>query len=316
MNETSEREERTMPPAGSQDGKAVRTLAENRSDEQGERCGEGDGVSGALREDPHAVRPPLLCLRDAVVRRAGKHILEVPSFRLEEGESMALLGPNGAGKSTFISLITREVFPLHRDVPPVLFRGKARATLQEVRSCLGIVSASMQDQITVHVPAVEIVVGGLFGTLGLPRQCSASDEAWEHARHAMELLGVAELAQRDVMTLSSGQTRRVLIARALVHDPDVLVFDEPCTGLDPQGMYYVRQSMRTLAQAGKAIILVTHYPEDVIPEIGRIVMIKDGLVFDDGAKKDLLTSERMSELFDVPLTVEEQAGYYTLLSRY
>ena len=85
----------------------------------------------------------------------------------------------------------------------------------------------------------------------------------------MELLGVDELAARDIMTLSTGQARRVLIARALVHDPEVLVFDEPCTGLDPEGMYYVRSSMRTLAKAGKGIVLVTHYPEDIIPEIKR-----------------------------------------------
>lgn len=259
---------------------------------------------------------PLLQLTDAVVRRAGKNILEVPSFSLAEGESMALLGPNGAGKSTFISLITREVFPLHRDVPPVVFRGRERCTLQEVKSCVGVVSATMQDSMTVHVPALDIVCGGLFGTLGVPRQYTVTDEGRERALRALRMLGVGELAERDVTTLSSGQARRVLIARALVNDPDVLVFDEPCTGLDPQGMYHVRQSMRELAQAGKSLILVTHYPEDVIPEIDRIVMIKDGLVFADGTKERLLTSERMSSLFDVPLTVEETDGYYTLLSRY
>ena len=143
-----------------------------------------------------------------------------------------------------------------------------------------------------------------------------TDEGRERGLRALRMLGVGELAERDVTTLSSGQARRVLIARALVNDPDVLGFDEPCTGLDPQGMYHVRQSMRELAQAGKSLILVTHYPEDVIPEIDRIVMIKDGLVFADGTKERLLTSERMSSLFDVPLTVEETDGYYTLLSRY
>lgn len=262
------------------------------------------------------VHPPLLKLTDAVVRRAGKNILEVPSFTLAEGESMALLGPNGAGKSTFISLITREVFPLHREAPPVVFRGRERCTLQEVKACVGIVSATMQSQMTVHVPALDIVCGGLFGTLGVPRQYTVTDEGRAHALHAMRMLGVEDVAERDVMTLSSGQARRVLIARALVNDPDVLVFDEPCTGLDPQGMYHVRQSMRTLAQAGKSLILVTHYPEDVIPEIERIVMIKNGLVFADGAKERLLTSDHLSALFDVPLTVEESGGYYTLLSRY
>ena len=212
------------------------------------------------------VHPPLLKLTDAVVRRAGKNILEVPSFTLAEGESMALLGPNGAGKSTFISLITREVFPLHREAPPVVFRGRERCTLQEVKACVGIVSATMQSQMTVHVPVLDIVCGGLFGTLGVPRQYTVTDEGRAHALHAMRMLGVEDVAERDVMTLSSGQARRVLIARALVNDPDVLVFDEPCTGLDPQGMYHVRHSMRTLAQAGKSLILVTHYPEDVIPE--------------------------------------------------
>lgn len=120
----------------------------------------------------------------------------------------------------------------------------------------------------------------------------------------MELLGVDELAARDIMTLSTGQARRVLIARALVHDPDVLVFDEPCTGLDPEGMYYVRSSMRTLAKAGKGIVLVTHYPEDIIPEIKRVVLLKNGTVFADGSKGRLLTDGVMSELFDVPLHVQ------------
>lgn len=259
---------------------------------------------------------PFLELRDAVVRRAARDILSVESFVLPEGESMALLGPNGSGKSTFISLITREVFPLHRDEPPVHFRGKDRATLEEVRACLGIVSSTMQEQITVHLPAVDVVVGGLFGVLGVPRRIAVSDEHRARALETMDELGIADLAQRDIMTLSTGQARRVLIARALVHNPDVLVFDEPCTGLDPEGMYYVRRTMRALAQSGRAIMLVTHYPEDIIPEIGRLVLIKEGRVFGDGSKSEMLTGERMSALFDVPLEVAETEGYYALVSRY
>ena len=118
------------------------------------------------------------------------------------------------------------------------------------------------------------------------------------------------------MTLSTGQARRVLFARSLVHNPDVLVLDEPCTGLDPEGMYYVRKTMRMLAQSGRAIILVTHYPEDIIPEIKRLVLIKEGKMFDDGPKTELLTSERMTALFDVPLEVAQSGDYYTLVARY
>lgn len=249
-------------------------------------------------------KPPFLELHDAVVQRAGSPILSVESFRLAEGEHVAILGPNGSGKSTFVKLITREVLPLHRDPPPVLFRGRDHATLAEVKRSLGVVSSSMQDQITVHLAAIDVVAGGLFGALGIPRYAEDVDKAREAAQRAMKTLGVDDLAERDIMTLSTGQARRVLIARALVHDPGALVFDEPCTGLDPEGMYYVRSSMRTLAQAGKGIVLVTHYPEDIIPEIKRIVLLKDGALYADGPKKSLLTDEVMSALFDVPLRVD------------
>lgn len=273
--------------------------------------------------------PPFLQLRNAVVRRAERAILTVDAFELACGENIALLGPNGSGKSTFVKLVTREMLPLHRDEPPVLFKGRDRATLAEVKRSLGVVSSTMQEQITVHLPVVDIVAGGLFGALGIPQAVAAADAdgARDRALATMGLLGIADLAARDAMTLSTGQARRALIARALVHDPEALVFDEPCTGLDPEGMFYVRRSMRALAQAGKSIVLVTHYPEDVIPEIARLVLVKDGAVFADGPKERLLSDDTMSALFDVPLRVKrtavpavaknaEEDAYFSLVSAY
>ena len=259
---------------------------------------------------------PFIELKDAVVRRKGTEILAIDAFELGQGESIAILGPNGAGKSTFIQLITREIFPLHRDDAPVRFKGNERATLEEIKQSLGVVSSTMQDQITVQLPVIDIVCGGLFGTLGVPSHCIVTDESLKRAHEALEFLGVGHLADRNIKTLSSGQARRVLIARALVHDPEVLVFDEPTTGLDPEGMYYVRKAMRDLHRQEKAIILVTHYPEDIIPEIGRVLMIKNAAIFDDGIKANMLTSERMSELFDVPLKIMQQDGFYSLVSAY
>lgn len=261
-------------------------------------------------------KPPLIELHDAVVRRKGKEILNVGDFILQQGESIALIGPNGAGKSTFIHLITREVFPLHRDEPPVLFKGKSLVTLEEVKQCLGIVSSTMQDQITVHLPALDVVYGGLFGVLGVPRRHNMTETGKEKALRALEFLGMREYADHDIMTMSSGQARRVLIARALVHDPEVLVFDEPTTALDPEGMYFVRKAMRDLVAAGKSIILVTHYPEDIIPEIKRVVMIKDGKLYGDKPKEEALTTECVSGLFGVPLKILSEDGYFSLVSRY
>lgn len=258
---------------------------------------------------------PLFEIRDAHVRRGGREILAVDSFILTEGESVALLGPNGSGKSTFVGLLTREIHPLYRELPPVLFRGADRATLAQVKKTVGVVSSTMQDQIRVHLPAKEIVAGGLFGSLGLPKRVELTAENKQAACETMERLGLSDLADRDILTLSTGQARRVLVARALVHNPDVLVLDEPCTGLDPEGMYYVRKTMSQLAGEGRSVLLVTHYPEDVVIEINRLLLVKDGCIFADGPKERLLTSDTMSSLFDVPLEVVNTRGYYSLVGR-
>lgn len=259
---------------------------------------------------------PLFSLRDAQVVRGGKTILDVPSFDLAEGEHVALLGPNGAGKSTFIQLLTREVFPLWREEPPVRFRGSARPELSDIKRSLGIVSATMHDQVRVHLPVIDIVCGGMFGTLGLPRHVEMTPEVHRRGMDALERLGIAEIADRDVMTLSTGQVRRALVARELMSDPSVLIFDEPCTGLDPEGMYHVRDTMRMLASEGRSVVLVTHYPEDIIPDIRRVLLIKEATIFADGPKEELLTSETMTELFGVPLAVDESHGWYSLRGRY
>lgn len=272
----------------------------------------GSHDSGGVHCAARTARPPLFRIRDASVVRAGSIILHVDDFALAEGEHLALLGPNGAGKSTFIKLLTREVMPLYRDAAPVVFRGNERPTLADIKSCFGVVSASMHEQISVHLPVIDIVCGGFFGTLGLPRGVQVDAAMRAASLDALEKLGIADLSARDVLTLSTGQVRRVLVARELVHDPQVLVFDEPCTGLDPQGMYQIRSTMRALAEEGRSVVLVTHYPEDIVPAIERVVLIKDAAILADGSKRDLLTDETMSDLFDAPLRVEERDGWYAI----
>lgn len=258
----------------------------------------------------------LLQLKDAVVRRGGTDILAIDELTVAEGQSLAILGPNGSGKSTLVSLATREAFPLHRDEPPVVFRGNPRMTLAEAKRCTGVVSSTMQNQIRVHLPAREVVVGGLFGSLGVPLRRRATPQQWERAQRVMEQLAIADLAERDIMTLSTGQARRVLIARALVHDPDILIVDEPCSGLDPEGMFWVRRTLSRLARDGRTVMLVTHYLEDIVPEIERVVLLKDGRIADSGTKAAMLTDSRMSELFGVPIRVVEDDGdYYMKFNR-
>jgi iron complex transport system ATP-binding protein len=112
--------------------------------------------------------------------------------------------------------------------------------------------------------------------------------------------------------VSSGESRRVVFARALVHEPKALVLDEPANSLDVRAQGEMRDSMRKLADKGVSVIVVTHHLPDIIPEIRRIIALKQGKIFFDGEKEELLNPQRMEELFDVPVGVEEEAGYYTL----
>jgi iron complex transport system ATP-binding protein len=258
------------------------------------------------------IATPLLQLADAQVVRDGRTILLVDEFSIAEGERIAVLGPNGAGKSTLIKLLTRDLLPLWTDPPPVLFRGQARIALQDARRLLGVVSADAQDQADVALPARDIVLGGLFGSLGVPIRAVPTPEQEQRTMAALGELEVAHLADRTMNTLSTGEARRVIIARALVHDPAVLVLDEPCAGLDPHAAHNVRLAVRSLARGGRSLVLVTHHVEDIVPEIERVVLLQDGRIVADGPKRALLTSERLAELFDIPALLEERDGHYRL----
>ena len=255
---------------------------------------------------------PLLELTDATVVRDGRAILTVDHFTIAEGERIAILGPNGSGKSTLVKLLTRDILPLWRERPPVLFRGQPRIALEDARRLLGVVSAAAQEQADVVLPALEVVLGGFFGSLGVPPRRTPTPQQRDRALAALAELEVAHLAQRIMTTLSTGEARRVLIARALVHDPAVLVLDEPTSGLDPHASYHVRQAVRTLARGGRSLVLVTHHVEDIAPEIDRVVLLRDARIIADGPKRGLLTSERLGELFDIPATLEEREGEFRL----
>lgn len=253
----------------------------------------------------------LIELRDAEVVRSGRPILHVDSLAFREGEHVAVLGPNGAGKSTLIGLFTRDIRPLVRDEPPVLLRGQARWDLFEARRIFGVVSDALQDDYRVRVTVRDVVCSGFFGSIGLYRAGEITAAMRARAEELLEYLGITALADRTMDTLSTGEARRALIGRALVHDPALLVLDEPTHGLDPSGTYHFLALLRQLAERC-ALVIVTHHVSDVIPEVGRVVMLKGGRVFRDGPKAELLTGEALNELYGIPAEVEERGGWYRL----
>ena len=221
-----------------------------------------------------------------------------------------MLGPNGSGKSTFIKTITRECYPLLRPETRLEIMGQGSWNIFELRSHLGLVSNDLMTQCTRDITGRELVLSGFFGSIGVWPNHHIQPGMEEAVQMAMERLEAGHLAHRWLDELSSGEARRLLIARSLIHNPQTLLLDEPTTSLDLTALHEVRRYMRLLAQTGIGLVLVTHHLDDIITEIARVVLLRNGKVFADGPKDLVLTSERLSSMFRVPVEVIGRDGFY------
>lgn len=258
---------------------------------------------------------PWLDIDGASVMRGDRLILDGFSLRIGAGEHTAILGANGAGKSTLVRLITRELYPLARDdgTPSMHVFGRDRWNVAELRGLLGIVSPSLQDDCTsdATLEVTEAVLSSFFSArrLGLDHRVTPSMR--ERADEALSHAGATHLAGRRMASLSTGEARRVLIARALVHRPRALLLDEPCAGLDMASRRRFLESLRGLARGGTTLLLVTHHIEEILPEIGRVVLLRDGRIAQQGDKPEVLTDAALSHAFGMPVRVQRQGDYYS-----
>src|SRR5271167_25390 len=223
--------------------------------------------------------PPLLALQDVTVVRgnsAERPALDGVSLRIGAGEHVCILGPNGCGKSTLIKTITRECYPVAREDSSMTILGRESWNVLELRALLGIVSNDLMLSCTGDATGRDVVLSGFFSSTNIFPNHAVDATQRDKADALLERLRISNLADRPVCELSSGEARRVLIARALVHDPRTLLFDEPCNSLDLSAQQSLRQIMRDLANSGIGIILVTHELADIVPEIQRVVLMKDG----------------------------------------
>ncbi len=254
--------------------------------------------------------PPLLEFENITVFNGNKKVLDNLSITVREGEHLAILGPNGAGKSSFIKVITRELYPL-ADGRGSIFRVRGQDVWDvfELRSSLGIVSNDLQFTFTREITGRDVILSGFFSSVGLFNR-DLTPAMYRKAGEVMDFLGLRHLKERPMTAISSGESRRFLIGRALVHDPKTLILDEPTNSLDLHALHAFRQTLRKIAQAGTGIILVTHQLQDIIPEINRVVLMKDGNFIGDGPKPAMLTEEKIGGLFQVPVRIREDSGYY------
>ena len=259
--------------------------------------------------------PTLLKITDATVVKNGTRVLDNLSLEIAPGQHTAIFGPNGSGKSSLIKLLTRQHYPLVKPSgkPSVTIFGQARWDVFTLRKQLGIVSADVQQEFVsdAELTGREVVLSGFFAGHGLAAHHEVSLEMKEQSDAALQLAHAEHLAEKPMARMSTGEARRILIARALAPDPKALLLDEPTTGLDLSARRRFLETLRGIAGAGKTIILVTHHAEEVLPEIQRVVLLQAGRVFRDGPTEEVLTSANLSALFGETVEVRRRGGLYS-----
>jgi iron complex transport system ATP-binding protein len=260
-----------------------------------------------------ADKTPYLDIQNADVFQGRTQVFRNLNLQIRQGENVAILGPNGAGKTTLLKLLTRELYPVVKPESHVKLFGDERVLLWELRKKIGLVSQDFQNQYSAHIKGGAVVLSGFFGAVGVHGHHQVTQAHRDRASELMQQLGVSHLVDAFYAHLSTGQQRRLLLARALVHDPEVLVLDEPTNGLDLKVAIEFTHSLRHLAQTGKSLLLVTHHVQEIVPEIERVVLLAEGRVVADGPKKELLSDAVLSDLFDTAIRVVESGGFYQVL---
>lgn len=261
--------------------------------------------------------PPVLELLNATVIKGDRPVLDGLTLTIRVGEHTAIVGPNGAGKSVLVNLLTHQerAVAMADGTSPVRVFGDDNWNVFELRAQLGIVSADLHHRFVTgnnegRISGETAVLSGFVASQGILRYSVVTDEMRRRAAEALARMGVSHLARRWLDEMSSGEARRVLLARALVTSPRALVLDEPTTGLDLVTRHDFMERVRAIARDGTTLILITHHIEEIVPEIERVILLREGRIIADGPKRSVLTGRHLGEAFGAPISIEETNGYY------
>jgi iron complex transport system ATP-binding protein len=260
------------------------------------------------KEEAAGIDEQFLELAHVNVARGDRIVLHDVNLSMRAGEHVAILGPNGCGKSTLIFTITCQIYPMVLPGMQVRIFGRERWDLTQLRKHFGIVAAGLMGtelpgERTAVTTGLDAVIAGFFSASTLWPNLHVTEEMRESAVEALERIEAGRLANQLVGEMSAGEKRRILIARALVHRPRQLLLDEPSNALDLAAQRELRDTLRRLAQEGTGLVLVTHHLGDILPEIERVILMRDGRIVGDGPRVELLTAPKLSELFNTPVRI-------------
>lgn len=254
----------------------------------------------------------LIEIHNATIWRGSTRVFKNLNLSIAQHERIAILGPNGSGKTTLLKTINRELYPVVDDDSWIKILGQEQWNVWDLRRHIGIVSHDLHNRYTPTTTALEVVVSGFYSSIGVHGTLaqSVNKEQRRRARDVLAMLGIEALRGTPLRCMSTGQQRRCLLGRALVHEPQTLILDEPTSGLDFAASFDYLARVRELSDSGHNIVLVTHHLNEIPPEVDRVVVLKEGTVVADGDKASVLTSELLSAVYETEIRVVQLDGYF------
>lgn len=255
-----------------------------------------------------------LRLRAVGLTRDGRDLLDDIDWEVRDGERWVVLGPNGSGKTSLVRIASFQTHPSRGDVE-VLGQRLGRVNIWDLRNRIGLASSALADQLRPQLTASDVVVTQLNGALE-PWWHTYSDDHRTEAQRCLDRMGVGAHALREFGTLSSGERQRVLLARALMGEPGVVLLDEPSAGLDLGGREELVQSLSDLAADPSAppIVFVTHHVEEIPPGFTSLLTLRNGRMEYAGSLGEGLSSDSLSALFGVKVRLRQEDGRYSAVA--
>jgi iron complex transport system ATP-binding protein len=254
---------------------------------------------------------PILSVAGLRIERGETSILRQVDWRVERGQHWVILGANGSGKTSLLSALTGYLMPTAGDIS-LLGETYGRSDWRELRKKIGLVSSSIRQMMSDDEPALETVASGKYAMIDFWGRISPAEKAL--ARRRLREVECAYLAERPWRVLSQGERQRVLIGRALMSPPRVLILDEPCAGLDPAARERFLQFIQRLGSRGNSptLIFVTHHVEEIMPLFSHVLLLKSGAVLAAGEKALTLNSPNLSQAFGAAVKLRKFEGRYSL----
>lgn len=237
-------------------------------------------------------------------------------LRINEGQHTVILGGNGSGKSTLLKLFSNDLYPRFSETSIKEVFGKKVWDIWELKKHLGIITNDLHYQFSERAPdlnAFEVILSGFYSSFHIYEHQNFSPLHVNKVEEVIDFLQIRHLRNKRISEMSTGELRKCIIARALVHEPKAMILDEPTVGLDIKAQLNFIEMIRKIAQQ-RTIILVTHHLEEIFEEISHVVLIKEGHIVVQGAKEQILNDANLSEVFGLSLHVKCEKGRYFVQS--